>query len=74
MTSSPNYATSRLIKTKVLTGQSISSGDNYSQENPGTHKPRISVQTVTNRLREIGEISPIYNVCFICGVSFWPSI
>ena len=37
---------------------------------PGTHNPRISAQTVTNRLRENGEESPIYNVCFICGVSF----
>ena len=36
----------------------------------GTHNPRISAQTVANRLREIGEISPINNVCFICGVSF----
>ena len=38
---------------------------------PGTHNPRISAQTVTNRLRAIGEIPPIYNVCFICGVSFF---
>ena len=37
----------------------------------GTHNPRISAQTVANRLREIGEISPINNVCFICGVSFF---
>ena len=41
---------------------------------PGTHNPRIIAQTVTRRLREIGERPPppppIYNVCFICGVSF----
>ena len=37
---------------------------------PGTHYPRISAQTVTHRLREIGERPPIYNECFICGVSF----
>ena len=37
---------------------------------PRTHNPRISSQTVTNRLREISETSPIYNVCFICVVSF----
>ena len=37
---------------------------------PGTHNPRISAQTVTHRLREIGERPPIYNECFICGVSF----
>ena len=41
---------------------------------PGTHNLRISAQTVTHRLRGIGENTPIYNVCFICGVSFWPSI
>ena len=37
----------------------------------GTHDPRISAQTVTHRLREIGERPPpIYNVCFICVFSF----
>ena len=38
---------------------------------PGYHNSRITAQTLTNRLREIGERSPIYNVCFICGVSFF---
>ena len=37
---------------------------------PGTHNPRISAQTVTHRLQEIGERPPIYNVCLICGFSF----
>ena len=38
---------------------------------PGTHNPRISAQTVTHRLREFGKTSPIYHVCFICGVFFF---
>ena len=40
---------------------------------PGTHNPRISAQTVTHRLREIGERPP-YTMYVLCGVSFWPSI
>ena len=45
-----------------------------ARKTPGTHKPRISVQTVTNRLREIGEISPKNNVCLYAAFLFWPSI
>ena len=41
---------------------------------PGTHNPRISAQTVTNHLREIGERPPIYNLCFYAAFLFWPSI
>ena len=37
---------------------------------PGTHNPRISAQIVTNRLLEICERPPIYNVGFISGVYF----
>ena len=36
---------------------------------PGTHNPRISVQTVSNRLQEIGERPP-----YTCMFLFWPSI
>ena len=36
---------------------------------PGTHNPRISTQTVTNRLRAIGEIPPytmyVLNAAFL---------
>ena len=41
---------------------------------PGTHNPRISVQTVTNRLREIGEISPYTMYVLYAAFLFWPSI
>ena len=36
---------------------------------PGTRNPRISAQTVTHRLREIGERPPYTMVCIICNVS-----
>ena len=41
---------------------------------PGTHNPRTSAQTVTNRLREIGE-SPSYTMYVLyAAFLFWPSI
>ena len=41
---------------------------------PGTHKPRISAQTVTHRLREICEI-PLYTMYVLyAAFHFWPSI
>ena len=41
---------------------------------PGTHNPRISAQTVTNRLREIGERPP-YTMCVLyAAFLIWPSI
>ena len=39
-----------------------------------THNPRISAQTVTNRLREIGEISPYTMYVLYAAFLFWPSI
>ena len=40
----------------------------------GTHHPRISAQTVTNRLREIGE-RPSYTMYVLyAAFLFWPSI
>ena len=39
----------------------------------GTHNPRISAQTVTNRLREIGETPYIMYVLY-AAFRFWPSI
>ena len=41
---------------------------------PGTHNPRISAQTVTNRLREIGEESPYTMYVLYAAFLFWPSI
>ena len=40
----------------------------------GTHTPRISAQTVTNRLREIGERSPYTMYVLYAAFLFWPSI
>ena len=41
---------------------------------PGTHNPRISVETVTHRLREIGERPP-YAMCVLyAAFLFWPSV
>ena len=36
----------------------------------GTHNPKISAQTVTHRLREIGETMYVLYAAFL----FWPSI
>ena len=41
---------------------------------PGTHNPRISAQTVTNRLREIGERPPYTMYVLYAAFLFWPSI
>ena len=42
---------------------------------PGTHSPRISAQTVTNRLREIGERLPSYTMYVLyAAFLFWPCI
>ena len=44
---------------------------------PGTHNPRISAQTETNRLREIGERSPytmyVYMRRFFFGLVYKPA-
>ena len=41
---------------------------------PGTHKQRISAQTVTHCLRTIGEISPLTMYVLYAAFLFWPSI
>ena len=41
---------------------------------PGTHNSRISAQTVTHRLREIGERSPYTMYVLYAAFLFWPSI
>ena len=41
---------------------------------PGTHNPRISAQTVTNHLREIGERPPYIMYVLYAAFLFWPSI
>ena len=41
---------------------------------PGTHNPRISAQTVTHRLREIGERPPYTMYVLYVAFLFWPSI
>ena len=41
---------------------------------PGTHNPRISAQTVTLRLREIGEIPPYTMYVLYAAFLFWPYI
>ena len=41
---------------------------------PGTHNPRISAQTVTHRLREIGERIPYTMYALYAAFLFWPSI
>ena len=40
----------------------------------GTHYPRISAQTVTHRLREIGERPPYTMYGLFAAFLFWPSI
>ena len=39
----------------------------------GTHNPRISGQTVTHRLREIGERPPYTIYVLYAAFLFWPS-
>ena len=41
---------------------------------PGTHNPRISAQTVTHRLREIGEKKPYTLYVLYAAFLFWLSI
>ena len=41
---------------------------------PGTHNQRISAQTVTNCLRDIGEIPPYTMYVLYAAFLFWPSI
>ena len=41
---------------------------------PGTHNPRISAQTVTNRLLEICERPPYAMYVLHAAILFWPSI
>ena len=41
---------------------------------PGTHNPRISAQTVTNRLLEICERPPYTMYVLHAAFLFWPSI
>ena len=40
----------------------------------GTHNPRISAQTVTHGLREIGERPPYTMYVLYAAFLFWPSI
>ena len=40
----------------------------------GTHNSRISAQTVTHRLRKIGEIPPYTMYVLYAAFLFWPSI
>ena len=40
----------------------------------GTHNPRISAQTVTHILREIGERPPYTMYVLYAAFLFWPSI
>ena len=40
----------------------------------GTHNSRISAQTVTHRLREIGERPPYTMYVLYAAFLFWPSI
>ena len=40
----------------------------------GIHNPRISAQTVTHRLREIGERPPYTMYVSYAAFLFWPSI
>ena len=41
---------------------------------PGTHNPRISAQTVTHRLREIGERPPYTMYVLYAVFLFWPCL
>ena len=41
---------------------------------PGTHNPKISAQTVTKRLREIGERPPYTMYVLYAAFLFCPSI
>ena len=59
MTSWPNDATSRSIKRGFKLVKQFRLVTMITSTIPGTHNPRISAQTVTDRLREIGESLPI---------------
>ena len=41
---------------------------------PETHNPRISAETMTHRLREIGERPPHTMYVLYAAFLFWPSI
>ena len=41
---------------------------------PGTHNQRITAQTVTNRLREIGEIPPYTMYVLYAAFLVWPIV
>ena len=41
---------------------------------PETHNPRISAETMTHRLREIGERPPYTMYVLYAAFLFWPSI
>ena len=70
MTSSPNDAMSRSFK---LLNQ-FCPVTMIASTTPGILNPRISAQTVTNRLREIGE-RPTYTMYVLyAAFLFWPSI
>ena len=45
-----------------------------ANKTPGTHNPRISAQTVTNLLRDIGERPPYTIYVVYAAFLFWPSI
>ena len=73
MTSSPNDATSRSIKKRrfKLLNRPVTM---IASTTPETHNLRIIAQTVTNRLREIGERPPYTMYVLYAAFLFWPSV
>ena len=74
MTSSPNDATSISIKRRFKLLDQFRPMTMVARTTPGTHNPRISAQTVTHRLREIGERPPYTMYVLYAAFLFWPSI
>ena len=74
MTSSSNDATSRSIKRRFKLLNQFLPVTMIASTTTGTYNPRISAQTVTNRLREIGEKHPYTMYVLYAAFLFWPSI
>ena len=74
MTSSPKDATLRSIKRGFKLMNQFCPVTMIARTTPGPHDPRISAQTVTPRLREIGEKNTYTMHVLYAAFLFWPSI
>ena len=74
MMSSPKDATLRSKRRRFKLINQFRPVTMIARTTPGTHNPRISPQTVTHRLREIGERPPYTMHVSYAAFLFWPSI